>query len=65
MIQSVAVTGLDLSNIFLLASTDKIRHFSKQGIQSLEDFAIIHLPDLQFYLPWAIGQCDLLSPVEW
>ena len=39
-------------------------HFSIQTIYDLEEkFTQIHLPDWQFYLPWAIGQWAMLSPV--
>ena len=30
---------------------------------SEENFAQIHLPNWQFYLPWAVGQCEMSSHV--
>ena len=41
----------------LTCQTSQILHFTKQIMNNLEEnFAEIHLPDRQFYLPHAAGQ---------
>ena len=65
---------------FSLVRFSKISHFSEQIIQCIWFRKLclnppnstcvrtgslwIHLPNLQFYLPWAIGQWDVSSPED-
>ena len=49
-----------------ICPTYKICNVSKEIKFNLEvNIAWIHLPGWQFYLPWAIGQWDMWSPLNW
>ena len=51
-------------SISIANSLEILQSCTKPTIYDLEEnFAQIHFPGWQFYLPWVVGQWDMLSPV--